>query len=552
MKEKLIKLLEIQDSSKSPFQFLFKGKRNIYFPFGMFLSLLINISTICLSTILLLELIYHIKPNVSFAKFQSQITKNMTLNTKELIFTIAFRDKYHNLIVDPSIAFIQANYLKTISTNGIINSYVFNLTSMNCSNIYPIFKNYGLDDRFNSTGILYYNCYNYTEPIIIGGKYGTDFYGNIEFHIKKCRNSSNSNIICKSEEEINSILQKGWLEMTYISSFIDFNNFSNPIQHITEDTYFNIDINLNKQLYIYFSSLEIYSENNIIFSNRKNESSTKKDFSEKDILTVKDDGEISLIIICPSFNIDKYYRSYAKIQEIGASISSFYSGLNLICFILSLYHKFRYTEMKIINDLFIFGCDKILNQKDNLFKLKKLKNLSVNKINNINYIYQSSLILSRQVKIESKIIKGSKIYEPSSVSIPFYYNNIQKLNKLHYYKIDLKFINTLKLLFCSWRRKSNINFNDYKYIMKELLKYIDFIEVSKLLMDIEKIKGILECQDNEIKWKTGKKLFMLYSEEKKKTKEKTNNIIESSMGNSNFFFGGRFNKTNDLLNILKK
>ena len=63
MKEKLIKLLEIQDSSKSPFQFLFKGKRNIYFPFGMFLSLLINISTICLSTILLLELIYHIKPN---------------------------------------------------------------------------------------------------------------------------------------------------------------------------------------------------------------------------------------------------------------------------------------------------------------------------------------------------------------------------------------------------------------------------------------------------------------------------------------------------------
>ena len=27
--------------------------------------------------------------------------------------------------------------------------------------------------------------------------------------------------------------------------------------------------------------------------------------------------------------------------------------------------------------------------------------------------------------------------------------------------------------------------------MKELLKYIDYIEVSKLLMDVEKIKGIL-------------------------------------------------------------
>ena len=551
MKEKLITFLEIQDSSKSPFQFIFKGKRNIYFPFGMFLSLLINISTICLSTILLFELIYHSKPVVSFAKFQSQLTKNMTLNTKELIFTITFRDKYHNLINDPSIAYIEANYVKTIANNGIINSYNFKLTSMNCSNIYPIFKNFGLDDKFNSTGILYYNCYNFSEPIIIGGKYGTDFYGNIEFSIRKCRNSSDSNIKCKSEEKINSILQKSWLQMTYISSFIDFNNYSNPIQYITEDIYFNIDINLNKQIYIYFSSLEIYSENNIIFSNKKNDSSTKQDITVRDIVSVLDNGEISLILICPSFNIDKYYRKYVKIQEIGASISGFYSGLNLLAFILSLYHQRRFTEMKIINELFIFGCEKLLNQNENLFKLKKLKNLSLNKINNINYIHQSSLMISRQLKIESKIIKNSKVFDPSSITIPFYYNDIQKFNKFHYYKIDLNFINTLKLLFCSWRKNSNINFNDYKYIMKELLKYIDYIEVSKLLMDVEKIKGILQCQDTEIKWKTGKKLFMLYSDETKKTKEKNNNIIESSIVNSNFCLG-RVNKTNDILNILKK
>jgi len=31
MKEKLFELLEAQDTSKSPFQFLFHGKRNIHF-----------------------------------------------------------------------------------------------------------------------------------------------------------------------------------------------------------------------------------------------------------------------------------------------------------------------------------------------------------------------------------------------------------------------------------------------------------------------------------------------------------------------------------------
>ncbi len=92
MKGKLIYLLEAQDTSKSPFQFLFHGKRNIHFPLGMFLSLLINIASFCLSMTLLFELLNHSKPSVNYAKFHSSMTTNMTLNTKELLFTIAFRD----------------------------------------------------------------------------------------------------------------------------------------------------------------------------------------------------------------------------------------------------------------------------------------------------------------------------------------------------------------------------------------------------------------------------------------------------------------------------
>ena len=40
-------------------------------------------------------------------------------------------------------------------------------------------------------------------------------------------------------------------------------------------------------------------------------------------------------MVCPSFNIDKYYRRYSKIQEIGASIGGLYSGLTRIAIILS-------------------------------------------------------------------------------------------------------------------------------------------------------------------------------------------------------------------------
>ena len=71
MKDKIIQVLEIQDSSKIPFHFLFNGKRNIHFPLGILLSLLINIISFLFSITLILELIHHSKPSVNYAQFQS-------------------------------------------------------------------------------------------------------------------------------------------------------------------------------------------------------------------------------------------------------------------------------------------------------------------------------------------------------------------------------------------------------------------------------------------------------------------------------------------------
>ena len=161
LKEKIYQFLEIQDSSKSQFQFLFQGKRDIHFLFGMILSLLLNIASICLSVSLILELMYHSKPTVNYAKFLSSVTKNMTLNTKELLFTIAIRDQNYNLINDPSIGQIIASYEKTTTINGEFNFEIINLDFMNCSNVYHLFNELGVSDRFNSTGLLNYNCYNY-------------------------------------------------------------------------------------------------------------------------------------------------------------------------------------------------------------------------------------------------------------------------------------------------------------------------------------------------------------------------------------------------------
>ena len=540
MKDKIYRFLEIQDTSKSPFQFLFQGKRNIHFPFGMILSFIINSISLCLSVTLILELMNHSKPTVNYAKFHTSMTKNMTLNTEKLLFTIAIRDRYYNIINDPSIGSIRATYEITSTINGEFNFQINDLKFMNCSNIYPLFKELGVADKFESTVLIDYNCYNFSDPIIIGGKYGTNFYANLDFYIVKCRNSSDSNITCKSEEEINSFMQNGWLQITYVSSYVDFNNFSHPIQYITDDSYMNLDINMNKQLYIYFSSLEINSEKDIIFSNKISEGSTKHDYTFSDIVSVLDDGIISSVMVCPSFNIDKYYRRYIKIQEIGASIGGFYSVLNIISIIISSNSKFRFTEMTIINELFAFGSEKIIKNKNSFFKPQPILNLN-------------SYFEKVETKKNNKILpfQNQKISKDknSIFNIPVIHINDSKFNKMKYYKIDLGMVNSFKLMFCFCSSKTEENRKEYHFVMKELLKYIDYIQVSKFFMDVEKIKTIMKAQNICDKWISEKKLIPI-----KIGKDDENDIIQMGinstvLANSNALIKDSDNNNNDILKI---
>ena len=529
MKVKLITFLQLQDSFKSPFHFNFNGKKYIYYPIGIIVSILINLSAIILLFTLVNELIYHSQPNVNFSEFHTSMTHNLTLNTKDLLFTIALRDQNYNIINDPSIGYLSASYERTYTLNGKFKIETVDLNLMNCSYVYPIFKKLGVDDKFNSTGLIDYNCYNYSEPIIIGGKYGTDFYANLNFNIMKCKNSSNSNIICKSEKEINKSMQNGWVQITFVSSFVDLNNYSNPIQYITEDTYFNIDVTLNKQKYIYFSTLEMYSENNIIFRSRKKEISTKHDVTNTDIISSIDGDILGSIMVCPSFTTQKYYRSYIKIQEIGASIGGLYSLLKVIAYILFSFQKSKYIEMEIINNLFTFANDKNIKKNNSLFKYEKF-NFSRIKISsidqNMKYIYGSGVFLSKSYK-EIDSIKNLKNTFNCTQSI--IYNNKTKNNKIYFYKIDLGFINSFKLLFCFCKNQRQLFLNSYDLIIDELSKYIDYIKVSKILMDIEKIKGILKKHNfNSEHWRSGKKI--LFVNKNRNQNEVKNNSI---LGNSN-------------------
>ena len=58
------------------------------------------------------------------------------------------------------------------------------------------------------------------------------------------------------------------------------------------------DVKMNKKIYIFFS---IFSENNILFSNEKKETSAKHNIITINIISLLDNGIISLIYIVKKY-----------------------------------------------------------------------------------------------------------------------------------------------------------------------------------------------------------------------------------------------------------
>ena len=53
-----------------------------------------------------------------------------------------------------------------------------------------IYENLDIENYYISNYIEQYQCFNYSTPVIVEGRYGTTFYGNLVFYIIKSQNET--------------------------------------------------------------------------------------------------------------------------------------------------------------------------------------------------------------------------------------------------------------------------------------------------------------------------------------------------------------------------
>lgn len=351
-----MKFLERQDHFSYNFNFEFLGKKKFHTLIGIILSLIMNIGCLVMCIIYLVELCSHSNPNVNYTKIKKTQTTNLTLNTKELLYSIGLRNKNYQIIKDPTIVSVVPIYEYMYKNNdGSLVQEEILLDIINCTVLHSKFLEIGLGDQFITNGIKDFFCFNGTykgKPIILGGNYGSNFYGNLAIYIRKCINSTENfqkNIICQPEKVIKENMQDAWIQIKYSSAFIDSDNYSSPISYVLDGYYTRLDYSINKMLYTYFNQVNFYSENNIIFNNQHHYTAIKEDDEVTDLNVENSDGSIFTAYVCSSYTRENYKRSYIKIQEIGANIAGLFNCIFVIVFLAIKFYQSHLLDIKILN-----------------------------------------------------------------------------------------------------------------------------------------------------------------------------------------------------------
>jgi len=373
------------------------------------------------------------------------------LNIHELnsIFVSYYITKDFIPFDDPTYFDIEVNqFMFKVDSNGQSNVSYISLDKVNCSIYYNYFKINNFEKEFLQNNLHTGLCFDNSKykELVIGGKFGTEYFSNIHYSLKKCTNKTNVNnntlsnnkqqLICKSSEEIDLKLKGGYFELFYFNKNINLKNFYSPINDYLDNYFILLDPQTTKFVDLYFKTINLITDAGLIFETPFSQDSLMFDYYREQIETSINSDVVIDLYVNSSNNIIIYTRTYQKFQEFAASIGGLMEILFLIGNILtSVYNDHRMNE-KMINSLFnIKEESDVENDKRdskhylerssrNMFYLKSsgftqkhflenpIKNpLEINIANNINNnIFQSKLINEKlEIKENDSIYSYSKI-----------------------------------------------------------------------------------------------------------------------------------------------
>ena len=404
--------------------FTIRGRGTFQTQIGSFLTIICVMLIIIYISIFLNEMIYHKSPNIQSTIYYDEIPSEIQLKKENFVFIFGLKTKDNINFIDESIYNVEGNQIK-ININDK-NAYYYDNEALNiikCSEYKFEFSN----ENFKKLPLD--NLYCIDNDLNFKGEYMSQFWNYIKLNFSKCQNLTNQNF-CKSENEINEILNGGYIEI-YIP---DYNfeplKYNDPYNIYIRNLYKSFSIKYFEEIFLYFKLIEIITDSGYFFENKKKINITSYDYIQNDI-DFRDYSHFLSISMRLSSKREIYERSYIKLQAIFSNVG----GMLKIILLIGEYTVY-FIRMTLYKNYILefFNLDE---SEIRLKKIRKMYNLTGNinlknntmfrDMNNITEKNNSFLIKSKNNDgIMSS--KGLKIIDENSENNSYTNSIVNKKN----------------------------------------------------------------------------------------------------------------------------
>jgi len=322
------------------------GRNSFKTSLGSFFTLLTIGLTIFCCLLFGSDLYYHENPNVVDQTSQPLVTTPLYFTPENYTMVFSFGDDYFNF--DPVGYFdLTISYQYIDNFNSITTSTAMDLRRCTAYDM----RNYlGLYQQGN------FFCFDLA-TFSLNGSWTEQYLSRIEFVVNRCKNSSDSDIICLSDDEISMKVQDDVYFNIYTEDkSVNTNNFQEPFSNYIKDLYWLLDNNLGKHSEIYLKKVTIQTDSGVIFSSITSEFVHKFEHYDLDVISNRDPIDRTYpfmkLILYASSQTQLIQRVYPKIQMVAAEVSGFVKIFSMFCaFFLSMYAGYS-LSLFLINSEF--------------------------------------------------------------------------------------------------------------------------------------------------------------------------------------------------------
>lgn len=188
------------------------------------------------------------------------------------------------------------------------------------------------------------------------GLYGSDQACSMVQHsVARCINGINNATNCLTLPEINSIMENVYIAYATIDYNVDHLNVTSPkIPYVISQT-IPISSTIYKRIWYYYRYIEYLSDFGIVFESFEGEEMFKFYYGKETVdLRTKTSipGGVSHMTLLMDAQVDKYKRTFDKIQNLLANTGGVLKGLTFLAGIINMIFSEKLYMLSIINTVF--------------------------------------------------------------------------------------------------------------------------------------------------------------------------------------------------------